>query len=89
MKNIRKSLAWALVVMVLFSCGRERLTPLYRPITINELKNDKPVNFSYQIDETQIDEYAKNAAKFPLFGKLFQAIARVVANTTISSQGGQ
>lgn len=70
------------------SCGREKLTPIYQPVTINELKNDKPILFSYQIDDTQIDEYAKNAGKFPLFGKLFQAIAVVLANTSISNQGG-
>lgn len=72
----------------LSSCGRESLTPVYKPMTVNELKNDKPVFFSYQIDETQIDEYAKNTGKFPIFGKLFQAIAVVLANTTISSEGG-
>lgn len=76
------------VVMAISSCGREKLTPIYQPVTINQLKNDKPVNFSYQIDDHQIDEYAKNAGKFPLFGKLFQAIAVVLANTSISNEGG-
>ena len=57
-------------------------------MTINELRNDKPINFSYQIDETQIDEYAKNAGKFPLFGILFKAIAVVLANSTISNSKG-
>jgi hypothetical protein len=90
MKNLSQ-LANFLLFLTLFtllSCGREKLTPLYQPVTINELKNDKPIRFSYQIDDTQIDEYAKNAGKFPLFGKLFQAIARALANTTISSSGG-
>lgn len=88
MKKIGKFTILALVVMAFSSCGREKLTPIYQPMTVNELKSDKPVNFSYQIDDTQIDEYAKNAGKFPLFGKLFQGIARVLANTTISTQGG-
>lgn len=88
MKKLRKFTILALVVMALSSCGRETLTPIYQPMTVNELKNDKPVNFSYQIDDTQIDEYAKNAGKFPIFGKLFQGIARVLANATISNQGG-
>lgn len=78
----------AVVAMGLSSCGREKLTPIYQPVTINQLKNDRPINFSYEIDETQIDEYAKNAGKFPLFGKLFQAIAVVLANSSISSAGG-
>lgn len=88
MKKLRRFTVLALVVMALSSCGREKLTPIYQPVTINQLKNDKPINFSYQIDETQIDEYAKNAGKFPLFGKLFQAIAVVLANTSISNKGG-
>ncbi|MGZ3787179.1 MAG: hypothetical protein ACXVLQ_01580 [Bacteriovorax sp.] len=88
MKKCGKFTVLALVVMVVFSCGREKLTPLYQPMTVNELKNDRPVNFSYEVDENQIDEYARNAGKFPLFGKLFQAIARVLANATISNQGG-
>ncbi|MBY0413196.1 MAG: hypothetical protein K2Q18_03480, partial [Bdellovibrionales bacterium] len=37
---------------------------------------------------TQIDEYAKGTGKFPIFGKLFQAIAFVLANSSISSSGG-
>jgi hypothetical protein len=88
MKKLCNVTVLMLVVMVLSSCGREKLTPIYQPVTINELKNDKPVNFSYQIDERQIDEYAKNTGKFPLFGKLFQAIAVVLANTSISNAGG-
>lgn len=88
MKNFSKYAILAMVVLGLSSCGREKLTPIYRPVTVNQLRNDKPINFSYQIDDTQIDEYAKNAGKFPLFGKLFQAIAVVLANTTISNSSG-
>lgn len=58
------------------------------PVTINELRDDQPVHFSYKIDETQIEEYAKNTGKFPIFGKLFQSIAFVLANSTINSKGG-
>lgn len=75
-------------VIGLSSCGRETLTPAYKPVTVNEMKNEKPVFFSYQIEDTQIDQYAKNAGKFPIFGKLFQSIAVVLANTSINNQGG-
>lgn len=73
---------------LLFSCGKEKLTPLYMPKTVNQLKNNQPLYFSYKIDDTQIDEYAKNAGKFPIFGKLFKAIAVVLANSTINNDGG-
>lgn len=89
---MKNRLKWTLFICIfslfLAACGKERLTPLVNPITVNELRNDQPVNFSYKIDETQIDEYARNTGKFPLFGKLFQAIAVVLANTTINSRGG-
>lgn len=88
MKKLRLMSALIVVVMVLSSCGREKLTPIYKPMTVSQLKNDKPIYFSYQIDETQIDEYAKNTGKFPIFGKLFQAIAVVLANSSINSSGG-
>lgn len=78
-----------IVAFSLFSCGKENLTPHFKPITINELKSHKAMSFSYQINDTQIDEYAKDTGKFPLFGKLFKAIAVVLANSTISSRGGQ
>lgn len=78
-----------LALLVLFSsCGKEQLTPLHNPKTVNQLRNDQPLFFSYKIDDTQIDEYAKNAGNFPIFGKLFQAIAVVLANSTINNQGG-
>jgi len=86
--NSKNVIVLILVVMGLSSCGREKLTPIYQPMTVNELKNDKPINFSYQTDETQIDEYAKNAGKFPLLGKLFKTIAVVLANSTISNSKG-
>lgn len=70
------------------SCGKEKLTPMVNSKTVNELRNDQPINFSYKVTSTQIDEYARNTGKFPIFGKLFQAIAFVLANTTILSKGG-
>lgn len=88
MKNWSVALL-ALVVMGFSSCGhKESLTPNLKPMTVNELKNDKPIYFSYQIDDTPIDEFAKGAKKFPLFGKLFQSIARMVANNAIYKKGG-
>lgn len=75
-------------LVLLVSCGKEKLTPLVSAVTINEFRNDQPINFSYKIDSTQIDEYARNTGKFPIFGKLFQGIAFVLANTTISNRGG-
>ncbi len=89
---MKKSVFLTLILtsLVLFtSCGREKLTPLVSSVTINELRNDQPINFSYKIDSTQIDEFARGAGRFPIFGKLFQGIAFVLANTTISNKGGQ
>lgn len=74
--------------LLVIACGRERLTPMVNVVTVNQLRNDQPINFSYSVDSTQIDEYARNTGKFPIFGKLFQAIAFVLANSTISSKGG-
>ncbi len=75
-------------LLIFTSCGKETLTPMVAPMTVNELRNDQPINFSYKIDPTQIEEFARNASKFPIFGKLFQAMAFVLANTTISTKGG-
>lgn len=58
------------------------------PMTVNQLRDEQPIRFSYKIDETQIEEYAKNTKKFPIFGKLFQSIAFVLANSSIESRGG-
>lgn len=80
---------YTFLVLVFVSCGKDKLTPLYQPITFNELKNNKPTNFTYQINDTQIDEYGKNAGQFPLFGKLFKSIAVVIANATILNSGGR
>ncbi|MBY0413243.1 MAG: hypothetical protein K2Q18_03715 [Bdellovibrionales bacterium] len=74
--------------LLLFSCGKEKLTPLVSAKTVNQLRNDEPIHFTYSISPTQIDEFARGAGKFPIFGKLFQGIAFVLANSTISSKGG-
>lgn len=77
-----------LAALAFTSCGKEKLTPMVSAKTINELRSDQPINFSYRIDSTQIDEFARNTGKFPVFGKLFQSIAFVLANTSISTKGG-
>jgi hypothetical protein len=88
MKNTISMLLILMALMGFTSCGKEKLTPVVNPMTVNELRNDQPINFSYRIDSTQIDEYARNTGKFPVFGKLFQTVAFVLANTTISTKGG-
>ncbi len=88
MKNVFFTLMILAIPMIFTSCGKVKLTPLVSPMTINELRDEQPIHFSYKIDETQIDEYAKNTGKFPIFGKLFQSIAFVLANSTISSKDG-
>lgn len=71
-----------------FSCGKEKLTPLVSPKTVNQLTNDEPIHFTYNVEPTKIEEFAKTTSKFPIFGKLFQAIAFVLANSSITSKGG-
>jgi hypothetical protein len=88
MKKAVFSLFTLIVILAVTSCGNEKLTPMVAPSTVNQLTNDRPINFSYSIEPTQIDKFAKNAEKFPIFGKLFQSIARVIANSSISSKGG-
>lgn len=88
---MKKIVSWLFILcglLALTACGKEKLTPLVTPMTVNQLRNDQPINFSYKVDATQIDEYARNTGKFPVFGKLFQTIAFVLANTTISTKGG-
>lgn len=88
---MKKTVCLLLILVALMgftSCGKEKLTPLVKPMTVDQLRNDQPINFSYKVDATQIDEYARNTGKFPVFGKLFQTIAFVLANTTISTKGG-
>jgi hypothetical protein len=88
MKKAASILIILLSALTLSSCGKERLTPMVSAKTVNELRNDQPINFSYKLDATQIDEFARNTGKFPVFGKLFQSIAFVLANTKISTKGG-
>ena len=88
MKKTISLLLILVALMGLSSCGKEKLTPIVNSMTVNQLRNDQPINFSYKVDATQIDEYARNTGKFPVLGKVFQTIAFVLANTTISTKGG-
>lgn len=88
MKKLGLILLISAVLLVASSCGKEKLTPLVSPRTVNQLTNDEPIHFTYDVEPTKIDEFAKNTSKFPIFGKLFQAIAFVLANSSISSKGG-
>lgn len=88
MKNKLHTTFILFIIIGLTSCGQDRLTPAYKPMTINQLTNSKPIKFTYQIDDTRIDEYDTSASKFPVFGKLFKAIAKAVANAKIGKDGG-
>ena len=88
MKMTATSALILLSILTFTSCGKEKLTPMVSAKTINELRSDEPIKFSYKVDSTQIDEFARNTGKFPVFGKLFQNIAFVLANATIPNKGG-
>lgn len=88
MNRLKKLFKTFTLTLFLVSCGKETLKPAVLSKTVNQVRNDVPVQFSYEIDKAQIDEYAKGIKKFPVFGKFFQAIAVVIANTTISNNGG-
>lgn len=88
MRKLLNFTLFLLLTLIFTSCGKEKLTPQVAPLTINELRNDQPVNFSYKVNSTKIDEFGKNTGKFPVFGKLFQSIAVIIANSQISSKEG-
>jgi len=87
---MKLNLLTLIFIFSLTSClaPQEKLTLTHQVKTVNEMRKDAPILFSYQIDDTQIDEYAKNAGKFPIFGKLFKAVAVVLANSTINNSEG-
>lgn len=90
MKNSMKPLIILLLTLILFSCGKEdRLIPQYQARTLNQLTNSKPFTFSYDIDDTKIDEYGEKPGKFPIFGIFFKKIAKVLANASIDRDGVQ
>ena len=87
---MKNRIKWAFVLLTalsLYSCGKDRLVPRYKPMTVNQLTNNKPMKFTYQIDDIQIDKFSTSAEKFPIFGKLFQAIARSMANAKLGKNG--
>ena len=86
---MKKVLFYVFLGLFFISCGKEKLTPVHQSITFNELKNNKPTLFSYHINDTQIDEYGKDVGQVPLFGKLFKAIAIMLANGSILNSGGR
>jgi hypothetical protein len=75
-----------LAISSLYSCGKERLTTKYQPVTINELTSNKPAKFTFQIDDTKIEEYGKTPGKFPIFGRLFKSIAKAMANASLRNK---
>lgn len=74
--------------MVLTSCGKETLIPFVSPMTLNQLTDNRPLEFSYKTDETKLDEFGEDLAKFPLFGKIFQSMAHILANTAVKTKKG-
>jgi predicted small lipoprotein YifL len=88
MKNKIKYTMFFVVLVSLVACGQtDKLVPLYNPVTVSQLTNNKPTKFTYQVDDTQIDEYGKIPGKFPVFGRFFKAIAKAMANATIGKDG--
>jgi hypothetical protein len=74
-------------LLVLASCGNDRLTTQVAPQTVNQLTHNKPIKFTYHIEDTQIEEYGKGPGRFPLLGRLFKAIAKAMANASIGKEG--
>lgn len=77
-----------MMLMTLLSCQKEELTPLVDPVTINELIDNRPIQFSFNATQTEIEEFGGDFSKFPLVGKLFQGLALVLIDTALLTTKG-
>lgn len=77
-----------MMLLTLLSCQKEELTPLVDPVTINELIDNRPIQFSFNATQTDIEEFAGDFSKFPILGKLFQGIALVLVDTALMTTKG-
>lgn len=75
-------------VLIISSCGKEVLTPIVSPMTINEIIDNQPIRFSYKLDQTEIEEFAKDLKIFPIVGRIFQTMIYVLVNSTIQTKKG-
>lgn len=88
MKTTQKYFAILMMLLTLLSCQKEELTPLVDPVTINELIDNKPIQFSFNATQTDIEEFGGDFSKFPLIGKLFQGLALVLVDTALMTTKG-
>ncbi|MCK6595892.1 MAG: hypothetical protein L6Q33_11890 [Bacteriovoracaceae bacterium] len=71
------------------SCVHEEWTPTLETKTVNQLIDDKPMNFHFKIEAGQVDEFGKGIGKLFVFGPILKRFARFFANLTLSGSEGK
>lgn len=93
MKNgIRHIFIVISMVSILFfaSCGvKEELVPAMESKTVNQLVEEKPMNFNFKIEAGQVDEFGRGFGKLFILGPLLKKFARFFANLSIQGSDGK
>lgn len=92
MKILKKIATYVFIVslaMSASSCVQEELSPSVETKTVNQLIDDKPMNFHFKIEAGQVDEFGKGIGKLFVFGPILKRFARFFANLTLSGSEGK
>lgn len=77
-------------ILFLTACGvKEELVPAMESKTVNQLVEEKPMNFNFKIEAGQVDEFGRGFGKLFLIGPLLKKFARFFANLTIQGSDGK
>lgn len=77
-------------ILFLTSCGvKEELVPAMESKTVNQLVEEKPMNFNFKIEAGQVDEFGRGFGKLFILGPLLKKFARFFANLSIQGSDGK
>lgn len=77
-------------ILFLASCGvKEELVPAMESKTVNQLVEEKPMNFNFKIEAGQVDEFGRGFGKLFILGPLLKKFARFFANLSIQGSDGK
>ncbi|TNE95120.1 MAG: hypothetical protein EP326_15805 [Deltaproteobacteria bacterium] len=85
---MKKLIVFLAISMLFISCAKETIEPAFAPQTFKQQRGGKPIVVDYPIRNLEVDRVGNDIGDVPVVGGVFQRLAEVLADITISNDSG-
>ncbi len=85
---MKKLIVFLAISTLFISCAKESIEPAFAPQTFKQQRGGKPIVVDYPIRNLEVDRVGNDIGDVPVVGGVFQRLAEVLADISISNDSG-